>query len=90
MPGWPSSSGRRARGEQRLDAGVDDHELQTVDRVRRVERHVGGTEVERGEDADEHVDAPGHRDPDAVVAPDAGGGEAAAEFGRGRPRAGRT
>ena len=45
---------------------------EALDRVGRVERQVGGAEVERGEHADDHVDAAGHGDADAVAAPDAG------------------
>ena len=64
--------------------GVVDHEAEPLGRVRRVERHVRGAELERGEHADDHVDAAGHGDADAVAAADAGGRRAGR---RARPTA---
>ena len=59
--------GGRLGGEEHGEPGVVDHELQPLDRVGGVERDVRRPELERGEHADEHVDAPVHGDADTIA-----------------------
>ena len=55
--------GRHDRGH----SGISDEERKTLCGLRRVERHVGRADAERGEHRDRQFGRPIHEQPDAIV-----------------------